>query len=417
MISNALRVGRSWLVLMITAVVLGLADPSDHARAADSPSSPASAARDILELAVPASRLEGPRSQPITWGVAPAGKGEQANRAAFAHRIDPGRSVSDVLRVTNYSASPLKLQIYPQDAVNTRQGGYDLLSVNDASRGVGAWVRLTQRTVTIPARSDVDVPFRIEVPPNASPGDHAGGVVAALVAPSRDKQGREVLVERRVGVRVYLRIPGVLKAELSARALSAEYDESLNPVGPGSVSLSYEVRNTGNVRLSAQPWAQVSDPTGRVVQVVNGPTLREVLPGQVVTMVLRVPRVWPLGRLQVQVGARPGPAPDAGAIGGATRVAPLTELTATSHLWAMPWATLAVLMLVIVATTMWWRRRHRLGDDPPESTISTDPNGLDAVSEPVLATGPNGRSMTTLGATTTVAVNATETTTSWRATT
>ncbi|MGL5857887.1 MAG: WxL protein peptidoglycan domain-containing protein [Angustibacter sp.] len=328
-----------------------------------------SASMAVVSRSAPAaeSTTPGTRSgsgQPITWGVAPAGKGERAGRAAFAHRLDPGRSVSDVVRVSNYSTSPLRLRVYPQDAVNTRQGGYDLLSVDEAPRGVGAWVRLTRRTITVPARADVDVPFRIEMPPKATPGDHAGGVVAALVGPGRDEQGREVLVERRVGARVYLRVPGAVRTELSVQALSGRYDESLNPVGPGAVPLSYDVRNTGNVRLSAQPWARVSDPTGRVVRVVSGPVVREVLPGQTVTVVLRVPRVWPLGRLQVRVGARPGPAPAAEVIGGGTRPAPAAERTATRDLWAMPWATLAVLALLVVLTTAWWRRRRQAVAEP-----------------------------------------------------
>ncbi|MBT0774033.1 DUF916 domain-containing protein [Kineosporia sp. J2-2] len=302
----------------------------------------------------------------VTWGVGPAPEDGQPTRAAFVHELTPGKSISDTVRVTNFSTGPLTFQMYAQDAINTSDGGFDLLSRDEASRDIGLWVRIPQRTVTVPARSRAEVPFRIEVPADAGPGDHSGGIVAALLEQATDGTGRNVIVERRVGTRIYGRVPGAVQAALTAGAPLTRYSESLNPFRAGAAKVTYTVHNSGNVRLAAQPSVSVKDLTGRVTRTATGAGVREVLPGQSVTMIVEVPHVWPLGRLTVEAAVTAAPvegAPD-------DEPAPRGD-SASGQVWAWPWAALAVVLLIVLLLALRRRARRTGGESAPDDTTKS----------------------------------------------
>ena len=108
---------------------------------------------------------------------------------------------------------------------------------------VGTWVKFdkTAPFITIPAKTAVDLPFTLSVPANASPGDHPGGIVAALTTPSLDSHGNRINIEQRVGTRIYLRVSGVLKPQLTVRSSTAVYHANWNPFGDGSATVTYQV--------------------------------------------------------------------------------------------------------------------------------------------------------------------------------
>ena len=100
------------------------------------------------------------------------------------------------------------------------------------------------------AEKELNEPFTLTVPANAQPGDHIGGVIAAL---TQRANGGRVAQENRVGDAVYLRVSGPLQPVLSVESLSVGgYHGTVNPFGGGSTSVSYTVHNTGNVSCRAR---------------------------------------------------------------------------------------------------------------------------------------------------------------------
>ena len=296
---------------------------------------------------VPPAAAE-PSPSPVTWGIVPSGPDGPGDRAAFEHTVDPGSVVDDVVAVSNYTEQPLTLDLYASDAVRNTRGGFDLLPAADEPVGVGAWVDLGEPSVTIPARSRVDVPFRITVPANATPGDHAGGIVAGLTTPA---DGDGVAVDRRVGARIYLRVAGTLRPELTVDDVRMDFDGL--PFGqPGSVRVDYTIRNEGNLRLAGRPAVVVAGPFGFGERDWTGDPLPELLPGDSVSGSAVVGGVWQLGRLDIDVEIRPetsgsqalDPAPPPG--------------TFAARLWVVPWISLA-LLAALVAAFVWRRRRRR----------------------------------------------------------
>src|SRR5262249_4671878 len=240
----------TWL-LAVPAVALALASgpaPSAAAAPVSAPgaASPLGASRATLPLGAPRAAAPGPQR----FGVQPAGPAKPDARSRFTYSVTPGATLVDHLAVRNYSAGPLRLKVYASDAFNTPDGGFDLLTAGKRSTGVGAWVVSDVAQVVVPSKGTAIVPFQLSVPANATPGDHIGGIVAALRTIRNAGNGKKVTIEDRVGARIYLRVAGALHGALRVEDLRAGYDGTVNPFGHGRVTVNYVIHNVGNVRLS-----------------------------------------------------------------------------------------------------------------------------------------------------------------------
>jgi hypothetical protein len=314
---------------IVSAVaILGTAVP---AVAAPAPSPPAT------------SPPVGPAAgQTASWSVQPSSRTGPGNRPFFGYDLAPGGTVTDYVGVTNLGTAPLTLRVYGSDAYNTTTGGYDLLPSGQAPVDVGSWLRLAQTTVTVPARSRADVPFTLAVPLNATPGDHAGGIVASITSSTADGTGHTTRLEQRVGSRIYLRVTGPLRPALRIEDLHADWAGGLVPF-TGALTLSYTVRNTGNTRITATPRVAVTGPFGvpagdRVLEA-----LPELLPGSALRRTVTVPDRAALVRLTGTLTLDSGAAP----------------VRSTVSVWALSWWYLLVLALIAVVAWLIRRRVRR----------------------------------------------------------
>ncbi|MGH3933281.1 MAG: hypothetical protein ACRDTF_25270, partial [Pseudonocardiaceae bacterium] len=176
---------------------------------------------------------------PATFGVRPATATAPDTRSHFTFGATPGAILRDFLSVENISEAPLTLRVYASDAFNTPEGGFDLLAGGRKPVDIGAWTVPGQDTVTVGGRSTVIVPFTVTIPHNASPGDHAGGIVASLTTQETNAEGQRVAVEQRVGARIYLRIAGEFTAQLMIDGLTGAFHPSANPLDGGEATVRY----------------------------------------------------------------------------------------------------------------------------------------------------------------------------------
>ncbi|MEV7232370.1 DUF916 domain-containing protein [Polymorphospora sp. NPDC051019] len=282
------------------------------------------------------------------WSVQPSGRGGPGNRPFFSYDLAPGGTVTDHVGVTNLGTAPVTLTVYGSDAYNTTSGGFDLLPADRPPTDVGGWIRLAQTTVTVPARSRADIPFTLTVPANATPGDHAGGIVASVTSSSADARGHATRLEQRVGSRVYLRVNGPLRPSLRVDDLKAAYSPGWHP-GTGELTLTYTVRNTGNTRTAPTQAVRVEGLFGLPVDSSTLDPLPELLPGGVLRRTVTLSGQPAALRLSAAVSV----APDPGAAASSSAAA-----------WALSWWYL--LVPVLAAGTGWllWRRRTRRPGTP-----------------------------------------------------
>ncbi|MCC2334121.1 DUF916 domain-containing protein, partial [Cellulomonas wangsupingiae] len=299
----------------------------------------------------------------VTWSVEPADAAGPDGRVSLRHVVDPGGAVSDHVTVRNFSDRAASFTLYPHDGVVNEEGAFDVLPGDEPVTRAGAWITLGtvagaqvvgdgRLLLEVPAASAVVVPLEVAVPDDATPGDHAAGVVAEL-APA---DGQAVRVASRVGVRLHLRVSGDVVASLVPRDVRATWRPSWNPFARGTVRVTYVVGNAGNVRLGAGTRTTLGGPFGVGGSAAATEDVREILPGGSTTVTADL-AAWPLVRSAGRVEVVP-------ATVGQDRVdVPLPVARASYAAWTLPWAQLALVLLVGGGAVLvrWWRRRAAAG--------------------------------------------------------
>lgn len=291
-----------------------------------------------------------PSSQPastVSWGVR-ASDQDGAARDNYRYTLDPGGTRSDTLVVTNHGQQTLDLDVYAADGYTNSTGQLDVRPRTQQPEQVGAWLVPTTTHVTLEPGASTDVPFTLTVPPAATPGDYLGAIVTSRTA----DPGTGVAVETRSGVRVGLRVTGDLAPRLAVTDARLAYHPTLNPFGAGSATLTYTVRNEGNVRLAANQNAQVTGPFGLLAADAGAiAAVPDLLPGESWQVQVPVDRVVPAFRVHMD-GVLVPLLPDG--FDDAPAVAPVRFGTSV---WAVPWSTLALLALMALLVVLRLRRR------------------------------------------------------------
>ncbi|MFM9441958.1 WxL protein peptidoglycan domain-containing protein [Streptomyces acidiscabies] len=281
-----------------------------------------------------------------SWSVYPASTAVAA-RPYFFVSADPGHTVRDRVVVANKTDQPMKFRLYAADAYNTaRDGGFAVKSVGEKMLGVGAWARLPGSSVSVPARGTVTVPFTIQVPEGAEPGDHPGAIVALDEKVEKSGGGVALGVQRAVGARVYLQVTGVSLRALAVEDVQISQDRPLVPgFGDSTATVSYTLHNTGNVTLDPRVRLKATGLFGRTLlsrELTKVPA--ELLPGQRVRLMERWGGAPQLDRGEVTL----------------TASATGTEEKASTSFLAVPWLPVGVAS-VAVGAGVWLlvkRRQH-----------------------------------------------------------
>lgn len=143
----------------------------------------------LLAAAPTATAAEG-------WTVAPAGGG----RPTFYAEGEPGTPLQDTVSVTNPTTHPVTVRL----------------------RATGIPITFADTGVRVPARTRADIPFTVNVPTTAAPGDHTATIVA------RDARGREVTA------RLQLHVSGPMLSALTIEHVAVHGDR-----------ITYELVNRG----------------------------------------------------------------------------------------------------------------------------------------------------------------------------
>ena len=197
--------------------------------------------------------------------------------------------------MTNLADQPRTFRLYGADAYNTpRDGGFGLRTQDAAHTDIGAWTRVGAATVTVPAKSQADVPFVITVPTNATPGDHVGGVVAMEEQPgaTTKQNGVDVTVRRAVAARVYLRVSGPTVPGLRVDGVALSHRTPWLPTTVDG-SYTYDVVNTGNLHLPPKLSVRVTGLFGHRIRQHGTVPQIDLLPGAQTRLGGTVSGVWP----------------------------------------------------------------------------------------------------------------------------
>ncbi|PPF85392.1 hypothetical protein C5E07_06875 [Pseudoclavibacter sp. RFBJ3] len=293
-------------------------------------------------------------TQPPAWSIDTVDGDRGSGRPNFTYDVNPGDVIADSMTVTNTGPGALELTIYAADAFTTATGAVDILENGEPSVDAGTWVAPGAGSVSLEPGASIDVPFTLTVPADATPGDHSAAIVASLLpADSTD----QVKVERRLGLRIDMRVSGELAPTAEIRSLATDWGAAgVNPFGGGTTTVSYELVNTGNVRLSSLEDLRLSGIGGAAGVAMTGGEIPELLPGSAVTITREITTgaIGPLtGALTVYLQP----------VGAFTDVP--VAVTADLSAFALPWSLVILGVLLLVAAAgivfwFWFWRRRRL---------------------------------------------------------
>ena len=333
----------------------------------------------VLGPGAPA-RAQAPGDQgPVTWQIQPSTATGPTARPYFVYESAAGTRVNDYVGVTNLGDSPVTLRVYAADAFNAADGAFSVGESTDRPQDVGSWVTLAENSVTIPAHARADIPFSLSIPVNATPGDHAGGILAALTSTRTDANGNQVAVEQRVGARIYLRVGGEVTPALRLSAVSVAFASSANPLAGGTVTVEYTVTNTGNVRLSARQQIVTAGGLGLPRSEHRLADLPELLPGASVHRTATVPApALVRDRVRIELTALTVPPPgttsttNGAAPTASASPAGIAAIVSEHQVWALAWWHAAVLIALVAL--LGWLVRSRL---PQRSRPAAAPGAND----------------------------------------
>ena len=340
--------------VLLAAIATAAAGPAALA----SPSAAAGSARQ-------AAGIKPKPKGAISWSVAPASAtAPQPGRSIFSYTdIKPGSTISDHVAVINRSAGSVTFNIYATDATGTTaQNVLTLLPTVKTPVDIGSWVTFANHvkrlSIIIPAGQAVIEPFTIAVPGSATPGDHTGGMIAAVGFQRKGANGAVVTMDERIAVPLELRVFGPIHAALSVESISAGFGSTVNPFGDGIASVSYSLHNTGNIRLTGSEAVSVTGPFGMSAKAhhIQLPT---VLPGDSVRITQHAKGLYPAGPLNAHVHVSP-----ANPKGAPPLSQPLAAANGSASLFAVPWPLIGLLVLLGGGGFGAWRllqwRRNRL---------------------------------------------------------
>lgn len=298
---------------------------------------------------------------PTTWSVVPAGTRGADGRQAFAYNVKPGSLIQDEVAIANTGQVAETFRIYGTDAFTDRKtGAFSLLVASQKPTDVGSWISIPTREQVIQPNQELRIPFQISVPTDATPGDHSAGIIASVIVKTKGTDQANITVEERVAARVYLRVVGPLKAAVASVGQTSAYAPNLNPFAPGSSSVDYGVKNTGNVRVDVAQTIALTGPFGIPLASFSGQRIRNLLPGSTAQQSQRAD-VWPLllvwttVKLKTLAPTDTVTAADVRDLTGATVAVQAPPVSATSSADTIAAAIpIALLLIVVVLGALVW---------------------------------------------------------------
>ncbi|MFY1634981.1 WxL protein peptidoglycan domain-containing protein [Solwaraspora sp. WMMB335] len=311
----------------------------------------------LLAAVLPVAAATPAAAQPagtVTWAVQPSDADGPDSRVSFRYELEPGDSVTDHVTVTNLSDHEVSFRLYASDGITTSAGLFDLLPASERPRDAGSWIELARSTIDLAPDQRRTVAFTLRVPADATPGDHPAGIVAAVTGAGTD----ELNVERRVGARVHLRVAGDLTPALVPSDPDADFVGGWSSDGKGTMHISYDVVNAGNVRLQGSTTVELRAPFGIWSRTFDLGQVPELLPGATFRVELTVEEVPALVMLTTTAQVVPR------TVGADEVPVPLPDGQARERTWAMPWFWTLALLVIVAAVTAGaltrGRRRRRM---------------------------------------------------------
>lgn len=175
---------------------------------------------------------------------------------------DPGQVLDRTISLTNLSDSEQTYYLVSKDISGVENEGTPIFA--DAGAEVtgfelSTWISYATESIKLAPKASVDVPIKITVPKNASPGSHFGGIFVTVQSPKLRESGAGIAYE--VGSLISIRIAGDVLESARIREFSTE--KLLN--SSADVKFLARVENPGNVLIRPRGLLEINNMFGKRV--------------------------------------------------------------------------------------------------------------------------------------------------------
>lgn len=211
--------------------------------------------------------------------VAAQGVGIKVTPAFIEELAEPGEVLEETLVIMNVNDEAKTFFLYRQDISGVEADGVPVFAeegVEPTGYELSEWIIFDEQQIEVPANGEFRLPIRIEVPENASPGSHFGGIFVSAEPPRLREIGAGVGYE--VASIMSIRISGDITDNARIRSFST------NKLFFGSKDIDFliKVENQGNILIQPRgPLTITNMFDGITGNVVVNDTLAGVFPGTV----------------------------------------------------------------------------------------------------------------------------------------
>ncbi len=192
---------------------------------------------------------------------------------------NPGEIINDSLTLTNESDEDKQYFIYKRDIIGVEEGGVPVFADDGAEKTgyeITEWIEIQTEPVTVPAGGKYQLPVKVVIPAEASPGSHFGAVFVSVEPPKLRSTGAGVGYE--VASIISIRISGDIVDNARVRSFST--DKLF--YGAKNVSFNAKIENQGNILIRPRgPLTVTSMFGGEAKSIFVNDSQAGVFPGTV----------------------------------------------------------------------------------------------------------------------------------------
>ena len=231
----------------------------------------------------------------VTFSVRPANPdpNDSISRAYFRPVATPGTSLTETVAVSDDGDAPAALFVYPVDGLTGVTSGTVYANRSDPRTRAGTWLTASVPSLLLAPHERTTVDVRINVPADATPGDHVAGIAFENARPTTGAGFAITEVIREV-IGVQVRVPG--PGQFHLRVDGASF---VMPPAAAEPSLNLRLGDDGNRLGQSLLLVTLHGPHGFVDSVSR--QLDTLLPGDRISYPLGWPRPLPPGDYTVSV--------------------------------------------------------------------------------------------------------------------
>jgi len=191
--------------------------------------------------------------------------GVRISPATIEETLDAGTSKQYEIEIQNLNSVDQEYFLFTRNISRVEAGGVPVFAnsnLEETGFELADWVTLPFDQLIVPAGGQSVVPFQMNVPENAAPGSHFGGVFISAEPPEMESSGASVGYQ--VANILSIRVSG----EANETATIRQFSTNRFLYGTQEVDFNVRVENAGNVLVRPSGPLEIYNSLGRKVDTI-----------------------------------------------------------------------------------------------------------------------------------------------------